>query len=302
MKIFQHRISKLVDLVLMKYGAIDIIHAHSVFPAGAAAIEIGKKHGIPVFVTEHASKVLNKNLNTREIDILKRVVSSSCFFSVSTALRRSISEMIGLDDRIVVLPNMVSSSFIEVPQVNFQPQGKKFEFLVVSNCKASKRWDLALSAFAKAFPKKSNIMLSFCGDGPELQNIKKQVFELGLDGRVEFLGLIKRENVPSVIAQCDAFLLPSDFETFGVVYIEAMACGKPVIGTMNGGAEDIITPEVGLLVPKGDDDALALAMRKIYENRFEYSGDKIRQYCIERYSELVVARKLEASFIKSINK
>lgn len=82
-------------------------------------------------------------------------------------------------------------------------------------------------------------------------------------------------------------------ETFGVVFVEALACGKPVIATKIGGPSEIVTPEVGLLVPPGDAKALAEAIDFMLHHLREYNPEKIVEYGCVRYSYEAVAKALD---------
>ena len=92
--------------------------------------------------------------------------------------------------------------------------------------------------------------------------------------------------------KCDAFVLPSRYETFGVVYIEALASGKPVIGTFNGGAEDIVNQDVGILVEIDNVKKLSNAMEYIRKNNKEYKPEELRKYCTEKFSANVIIKKI----------
>ena len=94
------------------------------------------------------------------------------------------------------------------------------------------------------------------------------------------------------MSKCDAFVLASKYETFGVVYIEALASGKPVIGTYNGGAEDIINDSNGLLVKVDDINDLGNAMKKIIKNINIYNSEEIRNDCIEKYSKKKIIKDI----------
>ena len=97
--------------------------------------------------------------------------------------------------------------------------------------------------------------------------------------------------------QCDCFVLPSRYETFGVVYIEAMACGKPVIAAKNGGPDDFVKDFNGILVNPEDKDGLADAIGKminIWEKSDKtYQPEKISAFVRENFSSEAIAQKLE---------
>lgn len=103
------------------------------------------------------------------------------------------------------------------------------------------------------------------------------------------------------MAACDCFVLPSRYETFGVVYIEAMASGKPVIATACGGPDDFVTQENGLLVPVGEVSALARAMQQMMTSRHQYDSDKIRESVQSRFSSQAIAGQLEQIYSAVLN-
>lgn len=97
----------------------------------------------------------------------------------------------------------------------------------------------------------------------------------GLNAQIKFLGLLGHYEVKHKIATSDALVLSSNYETFGVVIIEALALGKPVVATKCGGPESIINSEVGYLVEKNSVDSMAEGLRKLYRNRHNFSQRKL---------------------------
>ena len=114
----------------------------------------------------------------------------------------------------------------------------------------------------------SDYYLVIVGDGPLFKKLKKKVEEENIRD-VIFTGA--RNDVENIIPSCDVLILPSFSESFGLVLIEALACGKPVIGSNVGGITEIITDDVGLLVDPNKISSIARAIDKmINDNDFRY--------------------------------
>ena len=101
--------------------------------------------------------------------------------------------------------------------------------------------------------------------------------------------------------KCDAVILASSYETFGVVYIEALACGKPVIGVKNGGAEDIIIDDVGILVDTNSKDNLSKAIVEMILNINKYKYTTIRSYFLNNFEKSIIIDKLKDVYVTCLN-
>ena len=274
---------------------IDLIHAHSYLPAGVAAVKLGKEENIPVIVTEHASAVLEKQLTTDRIKLLKEVVSETKeFVCVSKALKKSVQELTDNIREPIVIPNAVDSRF------KFQREKNTdcFTFISIGNLVKSKRFDLTIEAFASCFKTNYKVKLKILGDGVLRKELEELVREYGIEEQVLFEGRVAREVVVEELQKANVFVLPSDYETFGVVYIEAMACGVPVIGTKNGGAEDIISYKNGLLIEKNSVSLLAEAMMAIYKEHRKFNCEEIAKECQQLYGQKVIREKILQTYVK----
>ena len=268
---------------------IDVIHAHSFFPAGVAAVRLGQTHNIPVVITEHSSGLVAKTATDSQIRYLTECAEKAdAFICVGQALKRSVIEYTDTTKPVDVIPNMVDKMF----STNGKPQAEEFSLVTIGNLIERKRFDLVLQAFASAFAGEEKVSLKIIGDGELRKDLEEMAQELGILEQVVFTGRLPRAEVAAQLADSSAFVLASNFETFGVVYIEALACGLPVIGTRNGGADDIITDECGCLVDTNNSQQLAEAMRYVYEHRDQYDKDTLAANCQANFGEDVVCNRI----------
>lgn len=299
MGIYKRNLKKIFKAIKKDGVNIDLIQAHSFYPAGYGAVCLGKHYGIPTVVTEHNSLVLKKQLSPQRVAMLKATVEDADrFVCVSNALKKSVAEITKTNKKIEVLPNSVGHEFSCVPN----SANETFTFASVGNLIPGKRFDLTLSAFAHLHSEKPNARLVIAGDGYLHEQLENQAKQLNISDSVRFLGRVPRENIVSVLQQSDAFVLPSDAETFGVVYIEALACGKPVIGAKNGGAEEIITDDNGILIDKNDVEQLYVAMRYLYDNISRFDGAEIAKCCYEAYGEESLSKRYIEIYHEILNK
>jgi glycosyltransferase involved in cell wall biosynthesis len=135
--------------------------------------------------------------------------------------------------------------------------------VAVGRLAAQKGFGLLIAAVAEAAQDLPGLRLTLVGDGPLAPALRAQVARAGLGDRVRFAGWQDEAGVRAALAAAQALVLPSFAEGLPVVAMEAMAAGRPVIGTMIAGLPELVTPDVGWLVPAGDATALAAAMRTL---------------------------------------
>lgn len=273
--------------LLLNEGFVpDVIQAHSFLPAGIAGCYIRNKNNIPVVVTEHSSKVHTNKLDVLERLVLRKVVKESdAFVCVSMSLKEAVCSYIDGKD-IKVIPNNLSDLFKYYHNKNSEP----FEFACIGNLIDSKRQSLLINCFYHAF-KNSDEKLFLVGDGVNYQDLKNQIDKLDLSERVFLTGRLGREEVATLLNEVNVFALVSTNETFGVSYIEAMACGCPVIATFNGGADDIVDGSNGIIVDVDDIDAITNALIDIRNNYNSFDKEMISKAVILSYGNNTINNK-----------
>ncbi|MBU6134396.1 glycosyltransferase [Clostridium tertium] len=280
---------------------IDIVHLHSCIWGGIGAVSASRKLNIPLVITEHSSYYSRYRVKMIEKLILRySFKSANKVISVSNSLREIISKY---KSNIEVIPNMVDCDKVLsiINKKNNLGEEGQFTFLSLCYLKKNKGIDILIRAFSTYFRGKE-VKLIIAGDGPERENLENLSKELGILEQVEFKGALNRDEVYKVMSNCNIFVLPSRFETFGVVLIEALANGKPVISTRNGGANDIVTDENGILVDIDDIEGLGKAMVDLKLNYNKYNEEEIRNSCINKYSKKIITRQLEKVYSELICK
>lgn len=288
--VYARNLERLFRSIMEDGRKVDVIHAHSFYCAGVAATRLGKKYGIPVVITEHSSAIISKKLDEQKTSLLKETVENcEKFICVGNGLKDAVVEYTQTTKDITVIPNMVDKIFNYKEEKGSEP----FFFVSIGNLIQRKRFDLTIQAFAEIFRDNHDVKLTIIGDGPLKDELKNLAKAQGIENQVKFTGRMDRNSVARELQKSNVFVLASDYETFGVVYIEAMACGNPVIGTRNGGADDIINDDCGILVDTNDVLQLANAMKQIYSTYKSYDKKNIANQCDSQYGEKAISTQLK---------
>lgn len=266
----------------------DIIHAHFT-DMGCIAADLAKTEKIPLVITEHSTAIGSEKTNSEVIKCAKYgYLTAERVIAVSRNLANRINFLTGVS--CTVIHNIINPYDVFLDKKDEPHPG--FTYISVSNLIKRKRIDLLIHAFKLVSEKNKNVYLIIVGDGPERIFLEKQAEALAINNRIFFTGRLEREKIAAEFDKADCFVLPSDLETFGVVYVEAMMKGLPVIATKCGGPEEFVKDEVGIIVGKNDQEALARAMLNIYNQYDLYHPNEIRKYAIENFSPRVIANQI----------
>lgn len=249
------------------YGVPDVIHGHAALWGGHAAMKAAEMLDRPYVVTEHSSAILTNNISERERRYVADVYgNASAVIAVSERLKKSVNA-VSSGSATAVIPNTVDTGFFTPPR---RGRGRQpFTFLAVCDLVSYKRIDLLISAFVRLHIAIPDTRLIIVGTGKDARRMGGLVRSLDAERSIHFTGALPRWNVRQYMRTANALVLSSDYETFSVVLIEALASGLPVIATRCGGPEEIVTSGTGLLVDRDDDEALREAMAEMLGRQFD---------------------------------
>lgn len=246
-----------------KAQKLDLLHVHYAVPHAIAAVLAKQMVGdhLKVVTTLHGTDitVLGEDPSLRDV-IRFGIEASDMVTAVSHSLTRQTYDLFSVEKPIECVYNFVDTrvyyprdvSTIR-PKCITQPNEKLI--LHISNFRAVKRPEDVVRIFAK-IQEKVPARLMLVGEGPELSKVVGLVEELNLQSKVTFMG--NQDEVAQLISLADLFLLPSSKESFGLVALEAMACGVPTIASNAGGLPEVVEHGVtGFMTDVGNVDEMA---------------------------------------------
>ena len=271
-------------------GKPDLIHVHVLTRMGLVAYRQKLLHGIPYVITEHWSRYLPGNDFSGFFRKMwtKRIVRRAKMVTTASQILAEAMQSHGLKNRrYELLPNVVDTNlFKPIPHHNEVPK------IVHVSCFEDKSKNISglLEALKMMKDKGVAYQAVLIGEGMDLDAMIQRSVELGLTDCVRFTGLLQGQALVNELATGDFFVLPSHYETGGIVLLEAMACGLPVVATKVGALPEIVNEQNGLLVPDGDVKALAEAMEQCCSTYMNYNGEELRRRIVGRYSKEEVGK------------
>lgn len=274
-----------------------IVHAHTVYPDGAAAVALAQRLGWPLVITEHSSFVEK----IVAVPVLRAryegaLASAHAVLAVSEMLAHELrTEFPAQAAKIAVLPNAVP---VELFRSRPLEERVENELLFVGYRKTTKGIANLLRAVALAHERRPGITLRLVGRSPDEATEAQWLAlagELGISDVVTFERAVDRAGIAAAMARASLFVHPSPRETFGVVAVEALAAGLPIVATDSGGVSEILGPsidEVGALVAIDDPEALAEAIVRTLERRESFDPVALRASVERRFGASYVAERL----------
>jgi len=275
----------LLKKYIVENGKPDIIHLHT-FEAGELVMWAKSMYNIPFILTEHTSLFLRNIELEWHTKLANRVYKESSYnIAVSSSSAIFLEEKFG--SSFNYLPNFVDTSRFTISKAKSNDVKR---FINVAYLDANKNHKLLIDAFYKAFGNNPQFQLQIVGSGIEKKQLQNQTAKLGVNN-IDLFGYADQDQIVDLYQNADYFVLSSNFETFGVVLIEAMSCGLAIVSTKCGGPESIVTNDkIGLLTPVKNEKLLAESMKNITKKDFD--KEYIRNFAVDNYSYEALSKRL----------
>lgn len=288
---------------------LDLLHVHYAVPHAVCAY-LAKQMappGLKVVTTLHGTDITVLAQDESLKDMIRFAINESdAVTAVSRDLIRETQEVLDIERPIDLTYNFIDKRVYYPRDIShlrseFAYPDEKI-IMHISNFRPVKRVADVVDVFARV-QEKVPARLVFVGEGPDMTKVQCQIRHMGLEDRVHFLG--KQDEIAQVISLADVLLLPSEKESFGLVALEAMACGVPTIGSLAGGIPELVTHgETGFLAPIGHTEQMAEYAVQLLSN--EQMQQDMREACLNRASHVfcndLITREYENIYYRVLNR
>ncbi len=301
----------------------DLIHLHVTYPLGQVALLWKKLLGYKYVLTEHWTIYQPQNKDVLVGKLKRKIVkianNAELIMPVSLDLQRCM-EGHGVHNRFQVIYNLVNTDMFKLRQPPYidwlrrmqsisslpsgllrnDMQGSKKRMLHISTLRdEAKNFSGILRVIERLRQQRDDFELHVIHDydAPEFKAFVK---EHNLEDCVFFHGKKTSAEVAQAYQDADFFVLFSNFENLPCVIAEAFASGVPVLSTSVGGIAEILSPERGILIPQGDEDALLQGINQLLDHSNEYDRQAIRDYAIKTFAAQNIGQQIFEQYKKVV--
>jgi glycosyltransferase involved in cell wall biosynthesis len=283
----------------------ELIHAHFTYPDGWVAAKLGERYGVPVIITEQAAwRPWMDNFPRVRRSAMWAAKHCAFHVAISRAHRETITHFTGETPRLRLIPDAVDGDVFTLPANGRQRISN--QILLVGAIRHVKGADILARALRLLVDRGRDVKLVHVGESfyggwrRDFEEFQQLMNELGLGARVEYAGKKPTSELVRYMQDSALLVLPSRRESLGLVLAEALACGTPVVSTRCGGPEDIVTDDVGVLVPPEDPEALANGLDHVLARLERFDGHALRAHALEHFGFDSVARRLSALYQEAL--
>jgi glycosyltransferase involved in cell wall biosynthesis len=301
-KHFLSYIKKKFDNYITLNGKPDIIHHHGVANYCYITAYLSKTFSIPYVITEHTvftDKISHFTKYETEEERLQMIQHAAIRIAVSNFHAEYNSQLFHVP--FDMLPNMINNDFANVPLPPFPKSTNPFYFLSVGSLTRIKRHDILIEAFTKTFKGKMQVRLNTVGNGESWKELTSLVNTLGMQTQIQLLGYMELSEVIKQMDNSHVIVISSEKESFSMVAAESLFRGNPVLTTRCKGPEDFINDRNGLICEPNDVNDMGKKMLEIYNSYNSFAPLQIAEDAKNKFSEQVVAARLEEVYRKVIS-
>jgi L-malate glycosyltransferase len=279
---FKRAINQVVD----EWGKPDLIHTQDsyAFPA----IKASRHLDVPYVMSQHYSSLTMKPIKKRLLKKYQWVFNQVEYVLPANKFAKTDYQHLGLNARVRWLPNALD------PRIFYYGEAPREKWLLhASGFTPPKRFPDIVLAFAQIVVKNPQTILHLAGDGPAAPELRSLAKKQLPEGTYQFHGHLSKPELADLMRRCSGFVLPSEYETFGCVLMEAMACGLPVLTTRQGGIPAVVGEGQGLFVEVGDIEAIAQGMQKLLDGTHGIDAKRVSEDVRVRFSRETVGKILQ---------
>ncbi len=305
------RLGQLASELKRRQQVRPVVHAGRCLPEGWLAWLLSWSHGLTYTLYVHGEDVTTAATSREYRWMVQRVLRGA---RLVIANSQNTASILARDWRLPASRVQVLHPGVDVQRFCPAPRDEAFRaqlgwtgrqvILTVGRLQLRKGHDRLIAALAQVRKHHPNVLYAICGDGEERPTLERLIAEHRLQAHVQLLGEVADDRLRQCYQQCDLFALPNrtvgqDIEGFGMVLLEAQACGKPVLAGDSGGTRETLQPGItGWIVDCAQVDALRRALVEAFADaaRLETMGAAARQWVVEHFDWDVLARHAQVLF------
>ncbi len=275
----------------------NILHLHVVYGAGLYALWLKFWTGLPLFISEHWSGY--EQGEYQKAAFLHKKIFQYCFqkamasICISNKMDYNLRKNGLYAQQTAIIPNVVDTTIFHPNSNPLKLNTIKIKFIHVSSFfNKIKNTQGILRVIQKLVEINQNFSFEMVGDSYERPILEQRVNDLNLKDFVFFKGTLSTTEVAERMRHADVFILFSNYEGLPCVILEALASGLPVIATETGGIHEWVTPETGILIEVGDENALLAAMQTMMTQHLNYDKNILRQQIVNKASYQAVGKAI----------
>ncbi len=283
------------EIICKHISKPNLIQLNVVMPAGIGALHLAQKHNIPFIITENWTGYSADDGSYKGMLLkyfTKKIVSKAKAILVVSEFLKNAMLSHNLNGNYHLISNVVNTNLFKPITIQ---KNEKINFIHISVLNdAQKNVSGIINAFSQALKTNNKLTLTIVGDGEDAELLKKLVTNLKLNCAVLFTGKLINEQLVNKINESDALIMFSNYETFGLVIAECLACGKPVISSNVGPVVEYLNRDLGVIIEKKNEMQLTQAMLNFTQDKF--NSNVIREFAVSNFSKQAVSKKFDVIY------